>query len=250
MKYSFLSIVIIIILILVMYWRNNNARSSQPHRSDEKDTGVKKAHTEITLDDRPDLPVPFGYKCQWMAVRSTDSEEITKRLNLTNIRKANWKTGIRAAYQDWIFISPPMNGWTLIIGSSLPDLSEDQNTPDSITSHVVCLSQVFGEAQYFGNHRIVGYYAWMKAMDGKVTRAFAYLGERGEILVNEGAPTKNEQELQLVYRDTDIEANEDEIRFPDEEDVLSIAKAWGVDPMMEGEGYSPGTGYVGRFPIL
>lgn len=250
MKYSFLSIVIIIILILVMYWRNNKARSSQTYRRVEKDTRVKEAHTEITLDDRPDLPVPFGYKCQWMAVRSTDSEAITKRLNLTDKRRANWKTGIRAAYQDLIFISPPMNGWTLIIGSSLPDLSEDQNSSNSITSHVVSLSQVFGEAQYFGNHRIVGYYAWMKATDGEVTRAFAYLGERGEILVNEGASTKNEQELQLVYRETDSEANEDETRFPDVEDVLAIAKAWGVDPMMEGESYSPGTGYVGRVQLL
>lgn len=83
----------------------------------------------------------------------------------------------------------------------------------------------------------------MKATEGQVIRAFAYLSERGEILVNDGSPTEEEQALHIVYTEQDIE---EDARFPDEEDVLSIAKAWGVDPMMKGEGYSPGTGYVGR----
>lgn len=127
----------------------------------------------------------------------------------------------------------------------MPDLSEDQDTPSSITSQVVSLRKAFGEAQYFGNHRIVGYYAWMRAIDGEVIRSFAYLGERGEILVNDGAATDEEQELHIIYTEQEIAAFEGDARFPDEDDVVSIAKAWGVDPMMKGKGYSPGAGYVG-----
>lgn len=127
MKYNFLWIVFIIIVILEMYWRNKKARSSQMQGNAEKDTRAKEAHTEIDIDDQPDLPIPFGYKCQWIAVRSAETEAIANRLHLTDIRRANWKTGMKAAYRDLIFVSPPVNDWTFIIGAWLPDLSEDQN---------------------------------------------------------------------------------------------------------------------------
>lgn len=109
--FKILWIVFFIIVILEMYWRNKKARSSQIQENTREDTQAKEAHTEINIDDLPDLPVPFGYKCQWMVVRSTDSEEIANRLNLTDIRRANWKTGIKAAYQELIFISSPIKGY-------------------------------------------------------------------------------------------------------------------------------------------
>lgn len=246
MNLNFLWIVFIIIVILEMYWRNKKARKSQMQDNPDKETRAKEAHTEINLDVQPDMPIPFGYKCQWMAVRSADTEGIVDKLCLSDIRKANWKTGMNAAYQELIFVSPPVNDWTFIIGASLPDLSEDHSAPNSITSQVVSLSKAFGEAQYFGNHRIVGYYAWMKAIDGEVIRVFAYSGERGEILENGGSPTEEEQALHIVYTEQDTEATEEDARFPNEEDVLSIAMAWGGDPMMKGESYSPGSGYVGH----
>jgi hypothetical protein len=84
------------------------------------------------------------------------------------------------------------------------------------------LSKQFAEAFYFGTHRIVGYHAWASAEKGKIRRAFGYLGERGEFLVNVGDRTPEEIEIGTGVADTDT--------APDEESVLGLAASWVLDP--------------------
>lgn len=99
----------------------------------------------------------------------------------------------------------------------------------------------FGEAYYFGTHRVVEYHAWAKSVNGKLVRAYGYLGETGETIVNRGEISDAELENGLIYTDLDAE----EPNLPNEEDVLLMAKAWTIDPQMADGRHQAGTGFVG-----
>lgn len=64
----------------------------------------------IKFDSNPDLPVEFGYKCQWFAVKTNDTQAVLDALKLKNIQISNWRTGIDGAYEGYYFISPAING--------------------------------------------------------------------------------------------------------------------------------------------
>lgn len=193
----------------------------------------------IKFDSNPDLPVEFGYKCQWFAVKTNDTQAVLDALKLKNIQISNWRTGIDGAYEGYYFISPAINGWTLVINSIMPDLSGTES-PSPLTV-ISDLSLSFGEACYFGTHRVVEYHAWAKSINGKLVRAYGYLGETGETIINQGEISKEELENNLIFTDSDVE----EPNLPDEEDVLFIAKKWTVDPQMENDNYQTGTGFIG-----
>ncbi|RKP57996.1 hypothetical protein D7Z26_00330 [Cohnella endophytica] len=211
-----------------------------------KETLKKSAASKmIAFDSSPDLPVGFGYKTQWIAVKTSDTKSVVDSISLTDVHEANWRTGFAGTGSGYYFVSPPVQGWTLIINPLMPDLgAEISSDPLSFPLKAISyLSQRFGEAYYFGNHRIVGYYSWAKASKGIVERAFGYLGESGTIMLDQGVPTDEETSLNLVFSNLTIN---DGMKHPDEEDVLSIAKQWTIDPRMtEGE-YNLGVGYSGK----
>ena len=63
----------------------------------------------------------------------------------------------------------------------------------------------------------------MLAKKGHLVRSFAYLGERAEILTNEGELTQLEQSFNW-------DQIEECLWTPDEETVLEIAGAWSTNP--------------------
>ena len=68
------------------------------------------------------------------------------------------------------------------------------------------------------------------------------LGESGEIYMNSGAITPEEQELGF---DSFIQSDDDDweaVEFPDEDSVTNIAAAWGVDPWFSKGQYDCGVG--------
>ncbi|WP_419875014.1 hypothetical protein [Candidatus Pristimantibacillus sp. PTI5] len=194
----------------------------------------------LQFSDNPDYPQPFGYKCQWMAVKTENTNEVAKHLNLMNMQPANWSTGIEGAYEGKFFVSPPVNGWTLVVNSLMPDITD--TTEQNPLKVIAELSRVYGEACYFGTHRVVEYHAWAKALNGEISRAYSYVGESGETLVNQGALTAEELEHDLIF----TELEEDELITPYEEDVLLIAKEWTTDPMMGQTSLELGVGLVGE----
>ena len=64
-----------------------------------------------------------------------------------------------------MFITPPVDGWTLVATGD--DLEADNAER---TARVVAvlerLSAQFGEAQFFGSYRVVSYAAWFRAAGG------------------------------------------------------------------------------------
>ena len=152
--------------------------------------------------------------------------------------ESNWQDGVdKAYYSDDVFVSPQVDGYVLVIGLIGMTRNVDH---DEVKRH----ARQFAQLQYFGTHRVVEYHAWAKFADGKLLRAYAYLGESGEVQWYEGAITPEELELGF---DKFIKPNEefiDDTVFPSEEDVLDIAKAWGVDTLFSKGNYEKSTGYI------
>ncbi|KRE36788.1 hypothetical protein [Paenibacillus sp. Soil522] len=236
MKIFYVILEIIILVLIFLYFKKRiNIKKNLVSNQNSTKLGPK----AIKFDSNLDLPVEFGYKCQWFAVKTNDTQAVLEAMKLKNIQITNWRTGIEGAYEGYYFISPPINGWTLVINSIMPDLSGTES-PNPLTV-ISDLSLSFGEAYYFGTHRVVEYHAWAKSINGKLVRAYGYLGETGETIINQGEISKEELENNLIFTDLDVE----EPNLPDEEDVLFIAKKWTVDPQMENDNYQTGTGFIG-----
>lgn len=171
------------------------------------------------IDHTPDKPIGFGYKCQWFAIKTNDTQAIADLLGLDDCVESNWKCGIKHAYNGFVFITPPVHGWSLIISDAFPDASSEklEKILDLLSSH-------FQSVHYYGTHRIVEYHAWVKIEEGAVQRKFAYVGESGEVIWDEGLIT--EEEKALGFRFEDIAHDDfEEMWLPDEEHVISLAAA-------------------------
>jgi len=234
--YLILAIVILVLVIFVFLKRNNSSKISV---TIQNSSSTKLGLTTIQFDTNPDVPVSFGYKCQWFVIKTSNTQAVINALKLKNVQVSNWRAGVEGAYEGYYFVSPPINEWTFVINSVMPVLSGVE-APSPITV-IADLSSEFGEAYYFGTHRVVEYHAWAKARNGELVRAYGYLGESGETIVNQGEVSKEELDNNLVF--TDLES--DEPSLPNEDDVLLIAKKWTVDPQFGSGNYQKGTGFIG-----
>ena len=154
------------------------------------------------ISSTPDKPQAFGYKCFWLAIHNENAGTIMDALKLKNRQPANWASGIRQAYGlKKVFVTPPVQGWTLVAGLALPDAG-DARHPDRCTPLLRDLSRQLGQVQYFGTHRVVEYHAWAKAENGAITRAYAYVGEEGVTLWNIGPKTPEEKALGFAFDDS------------------------------------------------
>ena len=97
------------------------------------------------------------------------------------------------------------------------------------------LSAEFGEAQFFGTHRIVEFHCWMKSTNGKMKRIYSYVGESMENIKVFGEPTKAEEGMKLfnsLSKEAENEAyfEREDLDFADEIMVMNIAEKWSVNP--------------------
>ncbi len=222
-----IAIIIIVFVFIASPWVLNKIKHKQnnPHNSN----AATDSDMEIV-----DQPVSFGYKCMWFAIKSVHIEELIKTLNLTNIRPCNWNIGREKAYENAVFITPPINGWTLAFGRGLP-YGDSKEGIEFVKSILQKLSKEYGEAQFFCTHRVTEYHCWIKAIDGNTERVYSYLGEAGENILIEGEATDFEKNLHLVNTFS-VEAKEknyferEDINLPDEEIIMKVAENWSIDP--------------------
>ena len=199
---------------------------------------------EITAEYKPkskliltenDNPVDFGYKTVWLAVKTDNKKRISEILKLKNTKECNWKVGIAESYNSSIYITPQIKDWTLVCGMSLLNGNNDKENIIYIKKTIETLSAEFGEAQFFGSHRVVEYQTWMKAINSKIVRAYCFLGESGENLVVEGEPTDFEKKYKLINT-LSKEAQDDQyferedLFYPDEDFVMKVAENWSINP--------------------
>ena len=187
--------------------------------------------SSIDPSSNPDSPVSFGYKCAWFVVSSEDTIDVVKEAGLTRTKKSTWAYGIEKAYEDKIFISPPVHGWTFIVGFTLAPKSKG-SPEEEVSPLLTKLSSLYGTACYFATHRVVEYHAWAKAMQGEITRAFAFSGETGEVVWDVGEAT----DAEIDIRET-----------PTEDAVLQVADGWSVSPVsLVASMAPPSLGYLGN----
>jgi hypothetical protein len=215
------------------------------------DSPAIRTHTNSNKEKQiPDKPVNFGYKIMWYAAKTNSKERLAEILELKDVGESNWSTGIEMAYSGFVFITPPIGEWTLVCGYGLP--TADVEDPKEAKNLLLKLSREFGEAQYFGTHRVVEFHVWMKAKEGVLERVYSYLGESGINLAVEGEPTDFEKTLNLG--NTFSEETKDpaysersDINWPNEEMVMQVAANWSIDPttLEEKTDLEPGLGIIG-----
>ncbi len=210
-------------------------------------------HRQLAVDVAPDTPAAFGYRTSWIAIRTRETGQVVEALDLAGVEAANWKAGIGAVYDEklgdrTVFISPPVAGWTFVVGLALPHPMGRRFT-DRCTPLLMDLGRRFSEVQYYFTYPVIDFYAWARVIDGKLTRAFAW-GDDG-IIWNTGRVTKEERALGLRLLEAAGSAGAVFESFPTEDHVVDLAARWGLDPTtLDRIEIAPDKGFLGRAPAL
>lgn len=183
--------------------------------------------------------VGFGPKSAWLAVRSERPEEVARALGLEDIRPAPWDAVAEVQRHPSeppfpVFVTPPAEGWTLVLlAPSLAEASFD----------LAALSRRFGEAQKLASHRVVESHEWQRWVGGSPMRRYWWVGESGEIRLDDGEPGTAEGSLAHA---ADLDGNWDDLEFPDEDTALDVAAEWSLDPTtLDGRLDLPSEGLLG-----
>jgi hypothetical protein len=205
----------------------------------------------------PDTPCAFGCDMAWLAIRCDEPLAVVEALRLGEPAPCNWNSGVGGTYDDWlganhVFVSPPVRGWTFVVGLSLPH-PVGRGFVDKCTPLLVDLGGRFEEVQYFFCYPPIDYYAWARVKDGRLTRAFAVTDEG--IVWNKGRPSKEERGLGLKLfelrgvRERKGDAGGELILHPTEDHVMRLASRWSLDPTTLHEGSAPpALGYIALAP--
>ena len=193
----------------------------------------------------------FGYKTSWIAVRSRTTVEVADALTLGARRSMSFAAGTDAAYEGGVFVTPPIDGWTLAHGRELGD-DIDLTGPEFL-SWLVEMSRRLGEVQFFGTHRVAEWHQWASARDGVVLRAYAFAD--GEVALYVGEPTPAEVSCGIGTAPWpgdesegwgDVEWDRWFSTTPGEQDVMHIAGQWSVDPSLIDDDGVIGSGLFGH----
>lgn len=237
-----IGLIVITVIAVGLYKKNSSSEQTYYHST-----------VPSTVDKTvPDSAVGFGYKCMWFAVKTDNKIRFAEILKLKNVSECNWQVGIDKAYNGSVFITPPIDGWTLACGWGLPH-GDSKESIDEVKVFLQTLSKEFGEAQFFCTHRITEYHCWIKAVNGQIERVYSYLGESGENIVIEGQPTEFERNLKLANTFSDEAKNDKyferkDIVWADEELLMQVAEHWSIDPtkLDERQDVEPSLGLLGQ----
>ena len=200
----------------------------------------------------------FGYKNAWVAFRMDDPARVVEVLALRDLRPADWAAGIAAAHEYPIgcsvFVTPPIDGWVCCVGYPL-FAAVDARPPTFAVQAAGWAAQLGCEVQYFSTHRVVESHAWARARPDGLVRAYAYVGESGEKVLDEGDATLEERELGFAFFDPTCAAAEsddywdrDDLDYPREDHVMALAGRWSLDPSaLDDRDIEVGEGVVGQY---
>lgn len=179
-------------------------------------------------------PMVLSQPARWIAIRSSNTNHLRNLFGLNSLPPIPWSEALNRSHERTLFVSPPVQGWTLVIGGSLPDPADDV---DSCFRLLVSLSQEIGEVQFFAADRVLNHHSWARLREGRVLRAYAWSGVTEW---NQGSPTADERLLGMQFRGygeeslpTDYgEVSPEQINT---ERILLLARRWSLDPMIASE---------------
>lgn len=187
----------------------------------------------------PDFPVQFGYKCNWLCVKSNSPLEVIEKLGLKNAEPSNWDKGIEMAYNGYRFVSPVLDGYVLVVNIGMDMLTVAPELLDAMAAK-------FTELQFFVTQRVSDYHAWVKYVNGEMLRGYGWCGCDGTVFLNRGELTPEEIRLGFTNLLPNEEADWEAYETPDEDYVIELAAAWGIDPGFSGKDYPRSMGYICR----
>ncbi len=172
---------------------------------------------------RPGLPG------RWLAIKCTNPLQVQTAFGLHKAMPCSWAEALAGAYQQKLFISPPVGGWILVFGPAIPDPSEDV---DKCYLLILELSRKFGMVQYFSANPALHHHAWAQASNGEILRGYAWAGET---LWNQGPLSQAEIDLRLKCFDYAEEPKFYRFAEPNPlalnaEKVRYLAARWSIDP--------------------
>ena len=169
----------------------------------------------------------FEQPCRWLAIKANDPAAVQNVLHLHAPMPCSWEEGLIEARERKLFISPPVGGWILVVGSSLPDPTEDV---DECYRFLTSLSRKLGHVQFFSTNRFDNHHAWALIDQGRVFRAYAWAGET---LWNQGPMTAAEKDLKLScfdYATGQSNFERKDSLVLNTERVPQLASRWSLDP--------------------
>jgi hypothetical protein len=173
------------------------------------------------------LPAQTRRPASWMAIRTRDMVAVQIALGLRDAAPCSWAEGLVSSRK--LFIAPPVNGWTLVFGSGLPDPGDDVDAAFRLLRE---LSRKLGHVQFFQAEPLLQHHAWVLAEFGRVVRAYAWAGAT---VWNQGVKTAAETTLGVKcfgYGETltTDEWTVAEFIVTNVEKVPQIARRWSLDP--------------------
>jgi len=202
---------------------------------------------------RPTLPCMFTLPSHWLAIKSSKPRQVMAALRLNKPTLCSWEEGLTAANERKLFIAPPVAGWILVFGSSLPEPARDV---DRVFHFILGLSRKLGHVQYFSMNHQGGHHSWVQAENGRVRRAYAWAGAT---LWHQGSMTRSETRLGmrcLNYCESReiTEEQAAEIAVANAEKVPQLAACWSLDPAaLKGRMFRESHGIAGelsRFKVV
>lgn len=200
---------------------------------------------------RADRPRSFGCKMTWIAVQTRDTTRIIQTLRLRDARSVNWGDGLAEVYNQpnasrRIFVTPPIDGWSFIVGLSLPH-PLGRGYDDRCSAVLMELCEEFGEAHYYASYPALNFFSWILMHHGGLRRGFA-IGENG-VIWNKGAVTDAERRLDVPLFQLRVVGERNELADAlvyRERDVHAIAAQWSIDPSTidERDDLENGLGYL------
>ncbi|MGV3771252.1 MAG: hypothetical protein ACO1QB_00020 [Verrucomicrobiales bacterium] len=182
--------------------------------------------------DPDNLIVPFLFDrpTKWMAIRCTNLIKVQSALGLINPMPCSWAEGFSKCSESKLFISPPVNGWILVVGQGLPEPSDDI---DHLYHFLMNQGRELGTILYFHANKVFNHHAWVRIENEQVYRAYAWAGET---LWNQGEMTAAEKELDLKCYDygdgpLPFPFSAREAQITNTEKVIQLAARWSIDPM-------------------
>src|SRR5688572_4064761 len=94
-----------------------------------------------------DFGAPFLFErpSRWLAVKCSNLNKVQAALKLHNPTPCPLSEGFSRLAERKLFISPPIKGWVLVVGNSLPDPVEDI---DKLYHFLMRVADQVGSVQY------------------------------------------------------------------------------------------------------
>lgn len=228
------ALVIGIAVLFVLLQRRQVRRLRRQNRSIDQLARVTSARRRVLA-----FPIP----ARWIAIRGANTALVRDALGEV-ASAASWADALSRSGERSLFVSGPVDGWTLVIGGQLPDPVSDI---DATYRFLADLSREVGDVQFYSSDRVLNFHAWARLRDGRVTRGYAWAGDT---LWNEGRMTLDERLLGLRSRDygSDLPLpryGETSAEQTNTERVPLLARRWGIDfataseVLLQQEGMTP-----------